>query len=29
MITNDELIEGINKKMETAQLKKIAQRARA
>jgi pilus retraction protein PilT len=26
MVTNEELIEGINKKMETAQLKKIAQR---
>ncbi len=26
MITNEELIEGINKKMETAELKKIAQR---
>jgi len=26
MVTNEELIEGINKKMETAELKKIAQR---
>ncbi len=27
MITNDELIEAINKELETAELKKIAQRA--
>jgi len=27
MVTNDELIEGINKRLDTAELKKIAMRA--